>query len=304
MDHPKLHPEVRRIFATAPAQLDLGSPSLDEIRAAPLVMAAAPEPVGGVVQRSIRGDAGWIRLRIYSPQGAGPHPALVFMHGGGFVVGSLDGTDRLCRSMTNSGGAVVISVDYRLSPETKFPGALDDVLAALVWTRAAAAELNVDPLRIGVGGISAGGNLAAAAALLARDRAIPVAFQLLLVPMTDRRCDSPSMIEFADGPAITRTMLQRCWAQYLDRPEDGTNPYASVVEAADLRGLPPAFVVTAECDVLCSEGERYAERLREADVATTHRRYAGMPHGFLGLPSLDETKRALTDIGAALRAHL
>jgi acetyl esterase len=99
-------------------------------------------------------------------------------------------------------------------------------------------------------------------------------------------------------------MLQRCWAQYLDRPEDGTSPYASVVEAADLRGLPPAFVVTAECDVLCSEGERYAERLREADVATTHRRYAGMPHGFLGLPSLDETKRALTDIGAALRAHL
>ena len=303
--HPKLDPEVRRLLEAAPAMPDLRSLSPAEFRALPLLLATAPEPVARIVQRSIRGPGGWIRLRIYSPEGAGPHPALVYLHGGGWVGGSIDGSDRFCRGLANAAGAVIISVDYRLSPETKFPGALDDTMAALLWTHDAAAELNVAPDRIGVGGMSAGGNLAAAATLVARDRGAPaIALQLLIVPVLDRRCDSSSMREFADGPALTADAMRWFWEQYLDHPEDGASPYASVAEAPDLRTLPPAVVVTAGCDPLCAEGDAYAARLREAGVLVTARRYDGMPHGFLGFVSLDAAARAMADIGEALRAGL
>ena len=302
--HPKLDPEVRRLLEEGPALPDLRSLTPAEFRATPLLLAPAPEGVARIVQRSIRGPAGWIRLRIYWPEGAGPHPAMVYLHGGGWVGGSIDGSDGFCRRITNVARAVVISVDYRLSPETKFPGALDDTMAVLSWTRDAAAELNVDPGRIGVGGMSAGGNLAAAAVLVARDRGgLAIAFQLLIVPVLDRRCDSSSMREYADGPSLTADGMRWFWEQYLERPEDGASPYASVAEASDLRALPPAFVVTAGCDPLCAEGEAYAERLRNAGVDVTARRYDGMPHGFLGFAGLDAARRAMTDIGEAIRAH-
>ena len=304
IDHPKLDPAVRTLLQSGPAMPDLGSLPPAEFRAMPLLLSPSPEVVARIVQRSIPGPGGWIRLRIYWPEGPGPHPALVYLHGGGWVFGSIDGSDRFCRGLTNAAAAVVISVDYRLSPETKFPGALDDTMAVLSWTRDAAAELNVDPARIGVGGTSAGGNLAAAAALVARDRGAPtIAFQLLIVPVLDRRCDSSSMRDYADGPSLTADAMRWCWEQYLERPEDGASPYASVAEANDLRGLPPAFVVTAGCDPLCSEGEAYALRLRDAGVDVTVRRYDGMPHGFLGFAGLDAAKRAMTEMGNAIRSH-
>ncbi len=302
--HPKLDPEVRTLLEAGPAMPDLRTLTPAEFRAMPLLLATAPEPVACIVQRSIPGPGGWIRLRIYSPEGAGPHPAMVYLHGGGWVGGSIDGSDRFCRGLTNAAGAVIISVEYRLSPETKFPGALDDTMAVLLWTRDAAPELDVDPGWIGVGGMSAGGNLAAAAALVARDRgALTIAFQLLIVPVLDRRCASSSMREYADGPSLTADAMRWFWEQYLERPEDGASPYASVAEASDLRALPPAFVVTAGCDPLCAEGEAYAERLRSAGVDATARRYDGMPHGFLGFAALDAAKRAMSDIGEAIRAH-
>ena len=303
--HPKLDPTVRTMLQAGPAMPDLRTLTPAEFRAMPLLLQPAPEVVARIVQRSIPSPGGWIRLRIYWPEGPGPHPALVYLHGGGWVVGSIDGSDRFCRDLTNAAGAVIISVDYRLSPETKFPGALDDTMAVLSWTRDAAAELQVDAARIGVGGMSAGGNLAAAAALVARDRgALAIGFQLLIVPVLDRRCDSLSMREYADGPSLTADAMRWFWEQYLERPEDGASPYASVAEASDLRALPPALVVTAGCDPLCSEGEAYAERLREAGVDATVRRYDGMPHGFLGFAGLDAAKRAMTEIGESIRAHL
>lgn len=293
------------MFDASPAMPDWRTLSPAELRALPAVLTAAPEAVAGVVQRSIPGPGGWIGLRIYRPEGVGPHPAIAYMHGGGMVFGGLDTIDRFCRAITNSGRCVVVSVDYRLAPETKFPGALDDVYAVLSWLGRSAAELTIDPQRIGVGGFSAGGNLAAAVALLSRDRAgPPIAFQLLVMPMLDPACGSSSMREFSDGPVLSRDDVRWCWGLYLRRPEDAKDPYASPLAAGDLRRLPPAFVVTAGCDPLRAEGEAYAERLRAAGVEVVARRYDGMPHGFLGFPSLNDAKRAMADIGEAIRSRL
>jgi acetyl esterase len=223
------------------------------------------------------------------------------MHGGGWVFGSLDGVDRPCRAVAQRAGCVVVSVDYRLAPETKFPGALEDVYAALEWVASPAAEPAVDTRRIAVGGNSAGGNLAAAVSLMARDRSgPPICFQLLVVPMLDRRFDTPSYEQFADGPGWRRDDSRWAWGHYLERAEDADHPYASVLRAPDLTRLPQALVVTAGCDPLRDEGEAYAVRLRDAGVDAVASRYEGMPHGFLGL-AVDDALRAIDDISAELR---
>ena len=276
-----------------------------EIRALPTVLTAAPEPVASVVQRGIRGPGGWLQIRIYHPPGEGPHPALIWMHGGGFMFGTLEGVDRKCRALTTRASCVVVSVDYRLAPETKFPGAVEDTYAALEWVAANAAELRVDPTRIAIGGESAGGNLAAAAALAARDRGGPtIAFQLLIYPITDARLDTPSFNEFSDGPVITRRDCGWFYEQYIARPEDADSPYFSVLRAPDLRRLPAALVVTAGCDPLRDQGEAYAARLRDAGVEALTWRYDGMPHGFVGFRQLDDAKRALDEIAAELKRRL
>jgi acetyl esterase len=224
------------------------------------------------------------------------------MHGGGWVFGGLDMTDRTCRAITNRAECVVVSVDYRLSPETKFPGALDDTYAALSWTADSAAELKIDERRIAVGGFSAGGNLAAAAALMARDRGQPVvALQLVVMPTTDCRVNTPSWDQFENGPIWTRADARWSWDHYLENPRDGEHPYASVLRAPDLRGLPPAILVTGGCDPLRDEGEEYAQRPRDSGVDAVTRRYEGMPHGFLNFSGLDDTRRALDEISADLR---
>ena len=244
-----------------------------------------------------------IAVRLYSPGGAGPHPALVFYHGGGWVIGDLDTHDGLCRTLTNAAGCLVASVDYRLAPETKYPAAPEDSYAALLWLVANAGKLGIDPRRIAVGGDSAGGNLSTVVAIMARDRKGPaLASQILIYPVTNHSLDTPSYHENATGYVLTREAMRWFWRHYLAREEQGKEPHASPLQAASLTGLPPALVITAECDPLRDEGEAYAARLRDAGVPVTLTRYGGMFHGFIRMTRfLDKARAAVDEVAGSLR---
>ena len=261
--------------------------------------------VAKVEDRTVPGPGGEIPIRIYTPAGMGPRGALVYFHGGGWVVGGINMTDQPCRMLTNAAGCVIVSVDYRLAPEHKFPAAPEDCYAVTKWIAENASALNVHPQRIAVGGTSAGGNLAAAVALMARDRGgVPIAYQLLVYPATTSVLDTASHREFAKDSyyILSRDDMEWFWGHYLANEVDRANPYACPAYAKTLRGLPPAFVITAEFDPLCDEGEAYAARLREEGVPVTHKRYDGVTHGFFGMPTvLDKAKAAIGDAGAALR---
>ncbi len=270
-------------------------------------MVGRPEPVGSVEDRTLAGPSP-IAVRIYTPAGGGPgpRPALVFYHGGGWVVGGLDTVDGLCRKLCNLAGVVVVSASYRLAPEHKFPIPLEDAYEAGRRVAAEAGSIGVDPARIAVGGDSAGGNLAAGVALLARERGgFAPSFQLLIYPITDHRSDTPSYSGNAEGFGLNAGMMAWYWDQYLEKPEDGASPLASPLRAADLSGLPPASVLTAEYDVLRDEGDAYAARLREAGVAVEHRCYPGQIHGFIQLgPAFGVTRGAIEDVARSLRQAL
>jgi acetyl esterase len=282
-----------------------GMPALDEMSVpearqaiqAMVAMGAEPPPVAAVTNRTIPGPAGEIPVRIYTPAGTGPFPALVYFHGGGWVIGSLDTHDGTCRELANGAGCVVVSVDYRLAPENKFPAAAEDAYAATKWVFANAAALGADARRVAIGGDSAGGNLAAVVALMARDRGgPPLAFQLLVYPVTDAARDTPSYVDNADGYFLTAKAMAWFWNHYLPRPADGENPYASPLRAADVSGLAPALVITAEFDPLRDEGEAYARRLEKAGVAVRLTRYDGMIHGFFGMGRmLEQGKQAMAE---------
>lgn len=255
-------------------------------------------PVAGIVNRAIPGPAGDIPIRIYTPEGVGPFPLLVYFHGGGFVVGSIDGSHDLCRTLCWGAGCTVVSVDYRLAPEHKFPAAPDDCLAATRWAADHAAEFNADPARLAVAGDSAGGNLAAVTALRIRDEGgPPLCGQLLLYPVADYHTPpTPSYLANADGYLLTREMMVWFWGHYLSHAGEADDPRAAPLRAPDLAGLPPALVITAEFDPLRDEGERYAERLQAAGVPTVLLRYDGMVHGFLLFADLfDESRRAVNE---------
>ncbi|WP_024795746.1 alpha/beta hydrolase [Tomitella biformata] len=265
-----------------------------------------PERVGSVEDLVIDGPGGALPLRVYQPlvvPHGGPRPAVVFAHGGGFVFCDLDTHDELCRTMANAVGAVVVSVDYRLAPEHHAPAAAQDVYAALAWTRASCAQLHADPARIIVAGDSAGGNLAAVTALMARDLGGPaLAAQVLIYPVIGDDFATPSYLEFAEGHFNTRAAMRWYWEQYAP---GGTSAAAephrvSPILASTLAGLPPAVVLTAACDPLDSEGSAYADRLREDGVPTIHRRHDGIFHGFLTIPSLAITGRARAQLWADL----
>ena len=198
---------------------------------------------------------------------------------------------------------MVLSVDYRLAPETKFPGAADDSYAATVWAAQHATRLNGDASKIAVGGDSAGGNLAAAVALMARDRGgLSLAFQLLVYPVTARDFDRSSYRQNAEGYGLTLDAMRWYWDHYLQHPEDASNPYAAPLVAENLKSLPPALVITAECDPLRDEGEAFAKRLQAAGVPTTYSLYDGMIHGFFGMTAvLDQGKQAMAEACAALQ---
>jgi acetyl esterase len=304
-----LDPQAKAFLDTMPPLPDFGSIDLALLRAgmdAQALSPGAPKPVAKVEDRSIPGPAGAIRVRVYTPAGRGPLPVLVYFHGGGFVLCSLDSHDGTCRSLANAAGAVVVSVDYRLAPEHRFPAAPEDCFAAAQWVARNAAEIGGDPARIAVGGDSAGGNLAAVTALMARDRGGPsLRFQLLIYPVTDFAFGTASYRENATGYFLTTDMMKWFWGQYLADPRSGAEPYASPLRAKDLRRLPPALCITAGYDPLRDEGEAYARRLSDAGVAATLTRYDGMFHGFFGMDAqLDAAKRAIAEAGDALRKAL
>ncbi len=265
---------------------------------------APPATVGAVAERRIDGPAGPIRLRIYTPASAGPWPLLVFFHGSGFVLCSLDTHDGMCRNLCAGSDCIVVSVDYRLAPEHKFPAALDDCTDAARWAIAHAREFGADAARTVLAGDSAGGNLAAAAALRLRDEeGPPLAGQLLIYPVTDYHTPgTPSYAQNADGYGLTRATMEWFWGHYLADPAGAANPYAAPLKASDLRRLPPTLVQTAEYDPLRDEGELYATRLREAGVPVELSRWNGMNHGFLSwVGVVDRAGEAMDEACAWLR---
>jgi acetyl esterase len=248
-----------------------------------IALMAPAAQVASVSGRHIEGPGGPLELRIYRPLGPGPFPLLVFFHGSGFVLCSLDTHDGMCRNLAAGIGAVVVSVDYRLAPEHKFPKGLDDCLAATRWASAHAAGLGADPRRIMVSGDSAGGTMAAVTALRVRDEGgPPLCGQLLLYPVTDYHTPgTASYAENAEGYGLTRDTMAWFWAHYLTRAEEAANPHAAPLRAPDLTRLPPAYVMSAEYDPLRDEAELYGERLRAAGVPVKITRRPGMNHGFL-----------------------
>ena len=262
------------------------------------------EPVGNVQHITFPGPGGAILARVYTPAVPGPYPVMVYFHGGGWVVYNLDTYDTSCRALCNAAGAVVISVNYRQAPEHKFPAAAEDAYAATQWAIANAAAFGGVPSRVAVVGESAGGNLAAVAALMSRDRrgAMPN-YQGLVYPITNYAFNTPSYLQNANAPFLTRAAMMWFWQQYLRTPADGANPYASPLRAPSLSGLPPATVINAEDAVLWSEGEAYATRLRQAGVPTTWTRYSGVSHEFFSMSAvLLQARLAVAEVAGAVKA--
>jgi acetyl esterase len=281
--------------------------SVEDARAGYLGRAAlAGEPlvVGSVENCEIPGSESQIPVRIYTPEGKGPFPLLVYFHGGGWVLGNLDVHDAVCRALTNAASCITVSVDYRLAPEHKYPAAPEDCYAATRWAAENASSFNGDARRIAVGGDSAGGNLAAVVTLMARDRGGPkLAYQLMIYPITNYSFDTPSYQENARGYSLTKDDMVWFWDHYLPGEDDGKRPYASPLQAQDLSNLPPAMMITAEYDPLRDEGEQYAVRLQEAGNQVTLMRYNGMIHGFFRMGDvLYQGKKAIEDVAAGLRS--
>jgi acetyl esterase len=262
-------------------------------------------PVDAVASIEDRETDDGVPVRIYRPDDSGSSSAaLVFFHGGGWVVGSIETHDGITRALANRSGCIVVSVDYRVAPEHRFPVAIDDAWSATRWVLANAAELGIDPGRVAVGGDSSGGNLAAVVARRARDAEVSLAFQLLVYPVTNHDFDTGSYGEFVEGYSLTREGMRWYWNHYLG-DGDGSDHDASPSREPDLTGLAPAFVATAELDPLRDEGEAYARRLEESGVPTTLVRYDGMIHGFLRMPAaIDRAADALDDLSAALAEAL
>ncbi|MBR0682403.1 alpha/beta hydrolase [Roseomonas eburnea] len=254
------------------------------------------------------GPAGPIRLRRYRGLGTAAGealPCLVFLHGGGWVIGDLDSHDQLCRSLANHAGAVVIAVDYRLAPEARFPAAVEDAVAALRFVAAEAARLGIDPARIAVGGDSAGGNLAAVLALMARDGTVPApGFQLLLYPATDLGGNTPAYQRFTEGYPLTTTTMRWFIDHYVPEAAQRYDWRASPLRAVTLSDTAPAFVMTCGHDPLVDEGIAYARRLDEEGVHVTHLHLADQMHGFLTMGRLiPAAELTIRQAAAVLRVH-
>lgn len=289
--------------------LDAGS-DVTEVRAAVETFARAGRAMGEdvheVADRAATGPAGDIPVRVYRPAADPALPVVVFFHGGGWVIGSVETHDNTCRSLANGVGAVVVSVEYRLAPEHTFPAAIDDAFAATRWVWEHANQIGGDAGRVALAGDSAGGNLAAVVALRAREESgPPLAYQALIYPVTDYEFDSASMRDNATGFFLERDSMRWFYGHYLRDPSDGADWRVSPARARDLSGLPPAFVLTAEFDPLRDQGEAYARRLAAAGVDVDLRRYDGVFHGFFGMRDLMEpAQQAFDDVTEALRAAL
>ena len=307
---PDLHPQIQRVLQVMaeanlkPIEAMTPAEARAQMEATAQSRKAEPLPVARVEERMVPGPAGGIRLRLYWPNAAAPAPVIVYYHGGGHVIGSLDTHDLIARNLCAGTEALVASVDYRMGPEHKFPAAVDDSVAALKWVHAHANELGADPDRIGVHGDSAGANLAAVVALMARDAGTPnLRLQSLVYPVADYGLTGDSYEKFAEGYGLlTRQAMVWFRNHYLRSPRDAEDWRASPIRVATLAGLAPAIVVTAECDVLHNDGERYAEALRRAGVPVEYKEYSGMIHAFFGMvPVVDDAMNAQRAVWAAFK---
>jgi acetyl esterase len=315
IDGQRLAPDIHALLRLAALTGDTSvtaSSSPEEARArnraGAQALAGPRRPMAAVERLEIPGPGGAIPARLYVPHGlpASPQPLIVHFHGGGWVIGSLDTADGVCRFLSTSVGARVLSVDYRLAPEHPFPAAVEDAFAAFRWAAVRAPELDSDPSRIVLAGDSAGGNLAAATSLLAAALGEHrPAMQLLLYPVTDAVGGQRSRDLFADGFLLTRTDMDWFEAHYLPDESALRDPRVSMLRAADLSGLPPTHVATAGFDPLRDEGELFAVRARAAGVRTVLHRHPGLIHGFANMTAISRTARAaMHGIAAALRADL
>nr|WSX82022.1 alpha/beta hydrolase [Streptomyces sp. NBC_00899] len=295
----------RRARAGEPPLYEL---SIEQARAADLAAiqadAGSPRALHEVHDRKIPGPGGVLAARVYRPSADPQLPALLYCFGGGWALGSIDTADTLCRSLAAEAGCLVVSVGYRLAPEHPFPAAVHDCHAALRWVAAHAGEIGADPARLAVGGDSAGGNLAAAMTLLARAAGdVRLAGQLLVYPNTDQSADDASMRANTDPWLFNHRSVAWYARHYLADPADAADPLASPLRAADLGGLPPALVITAEYDPLRDQGEAYARRLAAAGVPVELTRYPGMAHGFFAMAgTVDAATTATRQAAAFLRA--
>jgi acetyl esterase len=304
---PDLAPESRAIMERA-MELGLVPDEITTVEAARAkevgerALMAEPPPLEAVEDVVIDGPGGPVPLRIYRPAGEPPLPTLVHMHGGGWVLGNLDHADVDCRCLAADTGSLVVSVGYRLAPEHKFPAGLDDVFAAAEWTAAEIDGRGGDPEHLAVSGSSAGGNLAAALCMLAARSGGPrIEHQVLIYPVTDHSFDTASYRDFAEGYWLELADMRWFWGHYLETPDQGADPLASILRAPDLSGLPPATILTAGCDVLRDEAEAYGERLREAGVPVAVLPYPGQLHGFWSCGAVTSLpRRANAAIAAAL----
>ncbi|MCE0767744.1 alpha/beta hydrolase [Pseudonocardia kujensis] len=260
-------------------------------------------PVNDVSDRVIPGPHGGIPIRVYRPGGERALPMLVWLHGGGWALGSVDNSDLTSRMIANEAGCVVVSVDYRLAPEHKFPVPFEDCLEAVRWVAGHGEEIGGDPTRLAVGGESAGANLAAAVALVDRERGeLPISLQVLVYPATEYAVERPSWRRNSAGPVMTSRDVVWFWDLYLRDEADRSDPRATPSSATAFDRLPPAFVLTAEHDPLCDDGEAYARRLSAAGVDVRKKRYDGVFHGFFGMPGvLAKATEAVNDVVVALR---
>ncbi|MBW2651913.1 MAG: alpha/beta hydrolase [Deltaproteobacteria bacterium] len=267
------------------------------------IFQGTPEEIAKVENLNIAGSEVQIPLRIYTPEGSSPFPILVFMHGGGWVTGNLDTCDNICRFLANRVGCIVISVDYRLAPKHKFPAAVEDVYSAVQWVAENVTRINGDPNRIAVGGVSAGGNLAAVVCLMSKHQNGPsLVFQLLAFPATNlASLETDSYRDFGKGYGLTKSHVKWFRKQYLNSEDDRKNPYVSPLLADDLTGLPPALIITGKYDVARDDGKAYATRLKQEGVSVRYKCFAGGHMAHWGVKS-DRAGAALHAAVSALSA--
>lgn len=294
-----LHPKLQAMLDAVAGAPPIENYSPAKIRSTDLARyAAIPRPpVAHVEDRMIPGPRGDIRVRIYRPDLRDGRPVIGYFHGSGFVICSIDTHDGLCRALCLRANAVVVSVDYALAPEHKFPAGPDDSLAATRWIAANATSFGGDPARLALAGDSAGGTMAIVSALRLRDAGeAMVAALLLLYPVTDYPDDPlPSWTERAEGYGLTANAMRWFWGHYLNALSDGAHPDASPLRAPSFAGLPPTYVMTAEYDLLRDEGEALAAKLKDAGVDTALIRYADMNHGFMSFTGVvDRADEALS----------
>ena len=257
-----------------------------------VAFAGQPEPILSVVNRFIPGPTADLPIRIYRPNNDQNAPAMVYFHGGGWVLNFLDIYDAALHRLANQSGSVIISVNYQKAPEHPFPTPFDDCYATLRWVKSHAAEIGIDPNRIGVGGDSAGGNLAAAVAVKARDEKIELSYQLLVYPCIDRDFTTKSYLEYATEYGLTTRAMEWFWDQYLQGDQHNENPYAAPMRAKSLAGVAPSIVITAQYDPLVSDSENYCAKLKNDGAEVIYKEFPGMIHGFFA------------NVGATPAAHL